>query len=118
MKVEGMESVEVADANSKKDGEQNCDDRTRLPDDLLRRFVERLEATRIAEYVQLLDRPSRLLYLNFLAGVARGLGFAIGATILAAVVLYILQRTMVLNLPVIGEFVAEIVRIVEEELRR
>lgn len=111
-----MEGVGAEDA--KREGELDHDDSASSSDDILRRSVERLEATRIAEYVQLLDRPFRLVYLNFLAGMARGLGFAIGATILAAVVLYILQRTMVLNLPVIGGFVAEIVRIVQEELRR
>lgn len=87
-------------------------------EEFLKESAERLEASKIAEYVELLSRPSRLIYLNIVSGIARGLGFAVGATVLAAILLYFLQRIMVLNLPVIGGFVAEIVRIVQEEIRR
>ncbi len=79
-------------------------------------FSRQLEGTRIADYVDLLNRPGRLIYLNFLSGVARGLGFAVGATILGAVLLYVLQRSFVTNLPVIGNFIAEIVKIVVRQL--
>ncbi len=82
--------------------------------DELSRNMERM---RLAEYVQMLDNPRRLLYLNFLMGLARGFGMAIGFTILAAMVVWILQRLVVLNLPVIGDFVAEIVKWVQMELQ-
>lgn len=52
---------------------------------------------------------------TFLMGIARGLGTAIGITILGAVVLYILQRIAKANLPFIGDAIAEIMRIVEEK---
>ncbi|MDQ7793980.1 MAG: DUF5665 domain-containing protein [bacterium] len=77
-----------------------------------------MERMKLAEYVAMLQRPRRLLYLNFVSGLARGLGFAVGFTILGAVVLYALQRVLMLNLPVVGGFIAEIVRIVEERLAR
>jgi hypothetical protein len=32
----------------------------------------------IAEYVALFDKPGRLLWLNFLAGLVRGFGMAVG----------------------------------------
>jgi hypothetical protein len=41
---------------------------------------------------------------------------AIGFTILAAVVLYLLQRVILLNLPLIGDFIADIVQIVQKQL--
>ncbi|MCL6639200.1 MAG: DUF5665 domain-containing protein, partial [Firmicutes bacterium] len=68
------------------------------------------------EYVRLLDNPRRLLYVNFLAGLARGVGIAVGFTILGAVVLYILRMLVVLNLPLVGGFIAEIVRMVQLKL--
>jgi hypothetical protein len=75
-----------------------------------------LEKSNIAEYTEFLKRPYRVIYVNFLAGAARGFGIAIGITILGAVVLYILEQTFVRNIPVLGSFIADIVRIVELEL--
>lgn len=88
---------------------------------LLRRLdslAAAIEKSSIAEYVEFYKRPHRVIYVNFLAGVARGFGVAVGVTILGAVVLYILQRSFVRNIPVLGSFIAEIVRIVEMELGR
>jgi hypothetical protein len=68
---------------------------------------------RIAEYIDLLQKPLRIIYLNFLGGVARGLGIVVGATIIFAILIDILSRLIVLNLPVIGDLIVEIMRIVE-----
>ncbi len=76
-----------------------------------------LEKMKLAEYVELLNNPTRLFYLNFFAGIARGLGMAVGFTILGALLLYTLQQLQVLNLPVIGELIAQIVKIVQSNLR-
>lgn len=76
-----------------------------------------LEKMKLAEYVELLNRPARLFYINFFAGLARGLGMAVGFTVLGALLVYTLQRLQVLNLPVIGGLIAEIVRIVQANLR-
>lgn len=79
----------------------------------LERLVHHLEAMRISEYVELLERPSKLIFINFIAGIARGLGIAIGATLVFAVMLEFLRRLIMLNIPGIGNFIAEIIRIVE-----
>lgn len=75
-----------------------------------------MEKMKLAEYVALLKRPYRLMYINFLAGIARGLGMAIGFTILGALLLLILQRIVLLNLPGISQFIATIVRLVQLNL--
>lgn len=75
-----------------------------------------MEKMGVAEYVEMLRNPRRLFFINFWSGVARGFGMAIGFTILAAVFLYFLQRVIVLNIPLIGDFVAEIVQIVQTQL--
>lgn len=79
----------------------------------LQKLVNHLEKLRIAEYVELMQRPGRILFLNFIAGLARGLGIAIGATIIFALMVELLRRLILLNIPGIGEFIANIVRIVE-----
>jgi len=83
--------------------------------DHVEKLVRHLEALRIAEYVELLQRPQRLLFLNFIAGISRGLGIAIGATVVFALMLEFLRRLIVLNIPVIGSIIADIVRIVEQK---
>lgn len=80
----------------------------------LERLARHMEAMNIAEYVELLQRPARLLFINFAAGLARGLGIAVGATLVFALMVEFLRRIILLHIPGIGEFVAEIVRIVEQ----
>jgi len=75
-----------------------------------------IERLNLAEYVDLLRDPKRLLYINFLGGIARGFGTAIGFTLLGALVIYILQRIMILRLPIIGTFIADIIKIVQKQL--
>lgn len=74
----------------------------------------RLEESSIAEYVEFMRNPRRVIWCNFLGGAARGFGFAIGASVLAAVFLYLLSAIISLNVPIIGRFVSEIVKFVEE----
>ncbi len=82
----------------------------------LQKLSRDLEKFNLAEYMELLNNPRRYLLVNFVGGIARGLGIAIGATLLAAVVFYILQRMVVLNLPIIGDFIAELIKIVNQHL--
>ena len=77
------------------------------------RLSQRMESMRIAEYLDLMQKPYRILYLNFLAGIAKGLGIAVGATIVFAILIEILSRLIVLNLPVIGDWIVEILRVIE-----
>ncbi|WP_077367321.1 DUF5665 domain-containing protein [Anaerosalibacter sp. Marseille-P3206] len=75
-----------------------------------------LEKTKITEYVDLINNRKRLLYVNFVQGLARGFGMAIGFTLLGALFLYLMQQIIKLNLPLIGDFITEIVKIVQENL--
>ncbi len=75
-----------------------------------------IDGMKIAEYVEMIEHPKRMLWANFLGGIARGVGMAIGFTILGAVLLYLLREAVKLNLPLIGQFIAELVRIVQENL--
>lgn len=77
-----------------------------------------LNKASIAEYIELYRKPRRLFYLNFLAGIIRGFGLAIGFTVVGALFLYILGRIASWNIPIVGEFIAEITRIVQNELAR
>lgn len=83
----------------------------------INKITRQMELMRIAEYVEMINHPIRMLWINFLIGLVRGFGTAVGFTILGAVVLYILRETVKLNLPLIGRFIAELVKIVQEHLK-
>ncbi len=85
--------------------------------DRIERLSLDLEKMKLGEYVDLLNRPWRLFYINFLSGLYRGLGIAVGFTLLSALVLILLQRLVVLNLPGMSGFIAEIVRLVQLQLK-
>lgn len=75
-----------------------------------------LEKSRIREYTDLVQNPKKLIWVNFLGGVAKGVGLAIGLTVITGTLLYFLQMLGALNLPIIGDYIADIVRIVQRQL--
>lgn len=90
--------------------------------ELLRLRVEQMalniEKMKIAEYVELLGNPWRLMYVNFLAGVARGIGAAVGWALLATALLAVLRALVLANLPLIGGLIADLVELVQNQLAR
>ena len=84
--------------------------------DRLEQYLLRLEQMRLREYLQFLGDRKKLMRSHFLGGLARGLGMAVGFTILGAVLVIVLQRLASRNLPVIGDFLAEIVSVVQRRL--
>ncbi|MDP2872658.1 MAG: DUF5665 domain-containing protein [Bacillota bacterium] len=84
----------------------------------LDRLATALERARIGEYVELSQRPLRLIYLSFLSGLARGFGIVIGFTVIGAAVVYILQRVLSLNLPGISRTIADLIRLVQQNMVR
>lgn len=72
-----------------------------------------LKRARLAEYVELMQRTPSLLCRSFLAGMFRGLGFALGFVLLSAMALYVLNLLADLGIPVLGDFIAELLVYVE-----
>jgi hypothetical protein len=90
------------------------------PPDVKEKISQWMEATerlRLAEYIQYIDNKKRMLINNFIGGLARGLGMAVGFTILGAIVVWLLQDLAARNLPVIGGFLAKIVSLVQQNLK-
>lgn len=75
-----------------------------------------MEKMKIAEYVEYMNNTRKMLVMNLMAGIARGLGMAVGFTILGAFVVILLRRLVLLNLPLIGNLIAELVRLVNYKL--
>ncbi|HEY3426412.1 MAG TPA: DUF5665 domain-containing protein [Negativicutes bacterium] len=77
------------------------------------RLARHLESLRIAEYMELLEKPRKLIVTNFIAGVSRGLGFAIGTTIIFAIVVEILRRIILINIPLLSDSLIEILKLID-----
>ena len=77
------------------------------------RVLEQLQLTKYLRYVQ---DTRRLMRTQFVSGLFRGMGMAVGFTILGAVLVVLLQALAQRNLPVIGDFLAQIVAIVQSRL--
>lgn len=73
-----------------------------------------MEKTRIAEYVEYLQHPGKLLWTNFLIGIARGLGSTIGLAIVLALLFLAMKQVISWNLPVIGEWISKFIVMVEQ----
>lgn len=88
--------------------------------DTLTRLAEVMEKSRVLENLEMILDRRKLLWNNFLAGLARGLGFGVGLTVLAAVVIYLLvillKSIVALDIPLIGTYIADIVEIVQDQI--
>ena len=68
----------------------------------------------ILELSELCGGTKRFLLKNFLSGIVKGFGISIGFSLFSAVIIYILQRIIRLNIPIISEYITDIVDIVEK----
>lgn len=73
-----------------------------------------LRRNRVVDLVELVGNTKQVLFRNLWAGIAKGIGIGIGFTIITAIIVILLQRIVTLNIPVIGEYIADIVDIVEK----
>jgi len=80
------------------------------------RWIAAMERLRLSDYVRYVDDRKRMFWTNFWAGIARGVGMAVGFTILGALLVLILQDLARRNLPLIGDALAEIVRVVQRQM--
>jgi hypothetical protein len=119
-KNDKMEKVDKGTTMTiKKDGQDENGNEKKLLDDMHKRITEmanQMERVQIADYVQLLNSPRKIIFTNIVAGISRGVGIAIGFTFFASTILYILQALGALNLPIVGDYIAEVVKYVKAQL--
>ena len=77
--------------------------------------LQRLERLRLAEYIAYVDDHRRLMRSHFLSGLARGVGMAIGFSVLGALLVWILQDLAKRNLPLIGDILAYIMEAIRPD---
>jgi len=65
-------------------------------------LVKVFQAAGVVDYLEYLQSGKRIIWANFKAGVARGLGMTIGMTVILGIFIWVL--TMLVDLPVVGEY--------------
>ena len=76
-------------------------------------LIETFQKSSIEEWTYIFGSKKGIIKRNFIAGIFRGVGIGIGVTIITAILIILLQRIVALNIPVIGEYIADIVEIVQ-----
>jgi hypothetical protein len=57
------------------------------------------------------DNPKKFIFYNFLAGIARGLGFAFGVTFIFALIIWFLSKLSLV--PLLGDWINSILKYIE-----
>ena len=82
----------------------------------LERLAGTLERMRLDEYVEYVSSRRRLIWDNLLYGMARGFGFTLGFALLAALCAVLIKNMVVENIPVIGDFLAEVIHAIQARM--
>jgi cyanate permease len=71
----------------------------------LRQTAAFLEKANLADFMAIVNSPSRSIWLNFLAGAARGVGFVVGFTIIGGLMLFGLKKAFAhsAGVPFVGD---------------
>jgi len=84
---------------------------------LLIKSIEKLNKTltrkNILELSELLGNKKELLKRNLLSGISKGIGVGIGFYLLTAVLFLILQKIVKLNIPIIGQYFADLLEVAQ-----
>lgn len=78
------------------------------------RLNDTLQKNNVQELSYILGNKKEIIKRNLISGIFRGIGIGIGVTVITAILVFIMQRIVTLNIPVIGEYISDIVEIVEK----
>lgn len=79
----------------------------------IEKLTQMLQDMNIHDFLYILGSKKEIIKRNLLAGIARGIGGGIGFTIITAVIIYFLQKIVRLNIPIIGEYIKDIIDLVQ-----
>jgi len=65
-----------------------------------------MKRTRIEDVLQNYSNPWRVIRINFLVGLARGVGMTLGTALFLGILIYVLSKSVAM--PIIGEYIADL----------
>jgi len=75
-------------------------------------LVKVLEAADVVDFLEYLHSGKRIMWVNFKAGVAKGVGVTVGMTFIVGALIWVL--TVLVDLPLIGEYFTDAKQYVTE----
>ncbi len=75
----------------------------------LTKFVKKLHSKR---YLEMIEHPYRTFWFNFLLGIARGIGFAVGTSLIFAFGVWLLSKMTII--PLIGDWISKLLDYLEK----
>lgn len=92
---------------------KNCAARLSTVEKTLKALSVNLERAHFYDYIEYAGSRRRVLARAFTVGLLKGVGTAIGFTVLGAFAIYLLQQAAKSNLPYIAKLMTEIINIIE-----
>lgn len=68
---------------------------------------------KLFELSEIIGNWKKLLWRNLLSGISKGVGIGIGFSIITAIIIILLQRIITLNIPIISQYISDIIEIVQ-----
>ena len=79
----------------------------------MEKLADRLERMRLGEYITGLNKTSRVVWLSFVSGIARGVGLTIGATLIIAIIFKIISALVSMNVPYLSDMMKDVQQTLE-----
>lgn len=83
----------------------------------LKLLCDEINQAQLLRYIELVNSPKKLFWMNFLSGLAKGLGLTIGTAIVLTILFKLTQHIISLNIPYITVWVSEWIAQVTNLLR-
>lgn len=68
---------------------------------------------RIIELMEIMGNTRKFFIRNFTSGIVKGIGVGVGFSIITAFIIYLLQKIIKLNIPIISKYISDIIEIVQ-----
>lgn len=89
--------------------------------DIEEQLLEKLESlnytlnkNKVLDLIELAGNTKKYFIRIFLSGITKGIGAGIGFSIITALIIYLLQKIIKLNIPVISQYISDIIEIVQK----
>ena len=79
----------------------------------IKQLNEKMSRNNLEELFEILGNTKKMLFRNFFAGVSKGIGIGLGFSLLTAILIYFLQKLVRLNIPILGDYISDIIEIVQ-----
>jgi len=104
--VNAKTASETMSQNSSEDSNDMSNSKQKIRNKPLSTREKKLAAEAMEYFIQYVSSPWRIIWVNFLAGIFRGLGALIGASIVLALLIWVLSKLV--DVPLVGEYAKEV----------